>query len=128
MEAVRAAVNAKDEFVHITELTAAGTSDADWVAMIGHDSSWVVLTADGGKKSATGQKLPQLLRTWKIKFVLFSPKMHKLKSSEKQAILIDLWGEIQAVASAPLGSEFALRLTSLSKKALEKKAKLVPVK
>lgn len=128
MEAVRAAVDSKSEFVHISELTGAGTSDEDWITMLGGDPSWVVLTADGGKKSPTGQKLPEMLRAVGIKFVLFSPKMHNLKMNDKQAILIAIWNEIEAVWASAKGSEFALQLTSRSKKSLEKRAKLVQVK
>lgn len=109
MESIRQLVQSAAAFAHICDYLNQGVLDAEWVPRIAADGGWVVITADGGKQSKRGNKLPDLCRHYGITHVVLSAKLHGLKSREKAAAVAALRAEIEKLSDEPAGSRFRLR-------------------
>ncbi len=96
------------ECAHICDRLASGALDKDWVPQIASEGRWIVITADAGKKSNLGGKLPELCKENKITHVVLSPALHKLKIQEKAGALLLVWDQIESLEKEPAGSRFKL--------------------
>jgi hypothetical protein len=72
----------------------------------------VVITADGGKKSKKGDKLPQICRLNGITYLVLSLSIHHKPWQVKLAAFVLLWPDIEALFAAPAGSGFKLQFAS----------------
>lgn len=88
-----------------------GALDNEWIPRIAAEGRWVVVTADGGKRGSRGGKLPHLCQEHKVTHVVISNTIHAKKTRDKLALISEKWEQIaEAVAKAPLGTRFRLRL------------------
>ena len=90
----------------LTDYHAKGTDDGVWLKEISADPSWVIITADTGRQSGQGPRLPNICRELGIRHVLLGSSMHSKKSTEKASILATVWDQIAAIAERPPGTRF----------------------
>lgn len=101
------------EFHHIIDKYAPGEKDEDWVPKLAVEGNWLVFTADAGKNSKDGFKLPDLCAENNLVHILLSGKLHQMTMFDKINWIGLGWPlvEKQVYCSAP-GSRFQMRLVS----------------
>ena len=102
-------------FAHVISHFKSGIHDDVWIPKLGEDGGWVVISADRGKGSSKGGKLPELCKEHKVTHVLLSGKLHQKKSHEKISAIGLLWGEISKLHLEPPGSCFIMRMVTSKK-------------
>lgn len=116
MEKLHQLVSSNASFVHIVDYFSQGEKDEHWIPKLSAEGGWVVITADGGKQSKRGQKLPELCWEYGITHVVLSSTLHSKKSSEKVGILAALWSQIEPLHEMPKGSHYHLRYRTIKGK------------
>ena len=116
MEQLLQLVSSDVPFVHIIDYFSQGEKDENWIPKLSAEGGWVVITADGGKQSKRGQKLPDLCWEYGITHVVLSSTLHSRKSHEKVGILTTFWNEIELLHEALAGSHYRLRFKPLKGK------------
>ncbi len=113
MDEIHDKVYSKFVFEHVKFKYQQGEQDEDWIPRLPDDDfEYVVITADGGKQSIRGKKLPELCRKYKITHVILSATLSQKTSSEKEAALLQFWYHIAALHDEEPGSRFQLRYVS----------------
>lgn len=108
----------KPEFFHICDYFTSGVLDNEWVPKISDEGRWIVITADAGRKSNIGGKLPDLCSEYKITHVVFSAALHNKKVQEKAGALLMVWDKIELLNTEPPGSRFKLMFSQGKKNVL----------
>jgi len=97
-------------FEHTVDKFGQGQKDEDWIPKLGSEGGWVVITADAGKQSKRGHKLPDLCREFHVTHLILSSKLHHKSASEKVRWIAAAWVFIETLHDEPPGSRFQLRL------------------
>jgi PIN like domain len=109
MESILGLVMTDAEFVHITDYFSQGVKDPDWIPRLAAEGGWVVISADAGKQSKKGDKLPELCWEFGITHVLLSTKLHLRSSAVKASAIASMWNQIEPLTKATPGSRYLLR-------------------
>ncbi len=113
MHHLLAHVNQGVELNHIVDKFRSGDKDEIWIPRLANDGNWIVFTADAGKKSKDGFKLPDLCAENHITHVILSGKLHQLKGRDKIGWIGLGWPLVeQKVYNSAPGSRFKMRLVS----------------
>lgn len=104
------------EICHMSTRFPYGTLDPNWVPVLGIEGGWVVVTADNGKNSNLGNKLPDLCAEHKVTHIILSSKLHDKKSREKISWIAAAWTHVETVFGSPAGSRFQMRLNDKASK------------
>ena len=101
------------ELYHMVDKYASGDKDEVWIPKLAVEDNWLVFTADAGKNSKEGFKLPDLCAENQITHVLLSGKLHQMVVFEKINWIGLGWRlvEERVYGSIP-GSRFKMRLVS----------------
>lgn len=105
-------VSSDIEVCHMTTRFPQGTLDQNWVPILGLEGGWVVVTADRGKNSTVGDKLPDLCAEHLVSHIILSSKLHNKTSKEKIAWIAAVWSRVERVFDSPAGSRYSMRLKS----------------
>lgn len=101
------------ELHHIIDKFFSGDKDENWIPQLASDGNWIVFTADAGKKSKDGFKLPDICAENHVTHVLLSGKLHHMKSIDKIGWIGLGWPLVeQKVYKSKPGSRFKMRLVS----------------
>lgn len=75
------------EFYHLIDKYAAGDKDEDWIPKLRVEGGWVVITADAGKNSKVGQKLPDLCVIHQVTHIILKGQFHHKTTLEKSDLI-----------------------------------------
>lgn len=98
------------ELHHIIDKYTAGDKDEDWIPKLGTEGGWVVITADAGRNSKVGQKLPDLCFVHRVTHVILKGQFHHKTTLEKIKLIAEAWPRLENVFSSPQGSRYFMRL------------------
>ena len=98
------------EFYHLIDKYASGDQDEDWIPKLRIEGGWVVITADAGRNSKVGQKLPDLCVIHRVTHIILKGQLHHKTTLEKSDLIAGAWPRLQSAFSAPHGSRYLLRL------------------
>lgn len=98
------------EVAHLTSYFPANTPDESWISTISEEG-WIVITADRGKHSRVGEKLPELCLDYQITHVLMSKSINQMSNYHRVAAIIENLDGIILCDEAKKGSRFHLRGT-----------------
>lgn len=106
---------------HVLDYFQSGSSDAEWIPRIAQER-FIVISFDRGRKYG-GPKLPQICAEHDVTHVLVSGKLNQRKQADKIRAIMEVWPDLAALANAPRGSRYLLRLTSTGRATLVPKQK-----
>jgi hypothetical protein len=110
LRAMIAPTSEEAEIAHILDFQPQGVTDEQWVPRIAEEK-WIVLTGDRAKQSSKGGKLPILCRAFCVTHVMLSASIHKMKTFDKERMILNVWHDLRALVEVPRGSGYSLQLT-----------------
>ena len=99
------------DVVHLFTKFGAGAKDETWIPQLASEGGWIILTADRGKKSKKGQKLPEICRQFRVTHIMLSAKLHMRSMSTKVLAVHHCLESILDAATFQPGTGFLLQLT-----------------
>jgi hypothetical protein len=101
------------EIAHVLDRFPRGTLDRDWIPQIASES-WLVVSADRGRGSAKGGKLPFLCRELLVTHLVLGSGFNKRSMHFKMQEIVAKFERIAAICQAPRGSGFSISLSGES--------------
>lgn len=101
---------------HVLDYFQSGSSDAEWIPQVARED-FIVISFDRGRRYG-GPKLPQICAEYGVTHVLVSGKLNQRKQADKIRAIMEVWTDLAALADAPPGSRYLLRLTSAGRATL----------
>jgi hypothetical protein len=89
------------EIRHVLEYHDSGARDIEWIPKMAEEG-WIVISADRGKKSSGGEKLPKICVQYGITHVLLSASVHHRPTFDKMMTVLSVWADLSELNSAPL--------------------------
>jgi hypothetical protein len=101
------------QLAHVTTYLRKSIPDDEWIPRIASEG-WIVITADRGNvgRRKTGRKLPELCVEFKVTHVLVSPRIGQMSGFDKARHIVNTWPQMLALADAPRGSRFRMRMNN----------------
>jgi hypothetical protein len=103
-------LRANAEIVHFFSKFAPGVQDAVWIPQIAREEGWIVVSADRGKHSRQGAKLPQICSAFGVTHVMLTAALAKRNWYYKSLAFESHWAELLAMAQCPKGTGFKLSI------------------
>ena len=101
---------ASAELVHFFTKFAGGTKDTIWIPQLAAEEGWIVVSADRGKHSPTGEKLPEICSAFGVTHITLSSALSKRGWYYKSLAFETHWGELLATVAYPKGTGFRLSI------------------
>jgi PIN like domain len=115
------------EVVHLFSKFNSGTADKIWIPQLASEGGWIIVTADQGKQSKKGQKLPEICQEYRVTHIMLSAKLHMQNMYTKVLAINYCMPSILNTASYPKGTGFLLQMAGTGTFRLKKKTDPQPL-
>jgi hypothetical protein len=112
---------ANTEVVHLFSKFSSGTPDRTWIPQVACEGRWVIVSADQGKQSKKGQKLPEICREFRVTHIMLSAKLHMQNMYKKVLAINYCLPSIFEASCNAAGTGYLLQMAGIGKFRLKKK-------
>ncbi|MGO8750695.1 MAG: hypothetical protein ACLQNE_32495 [Thermoguttaceae bacterium] len=101
---------ANAEIARFFDKFARGARDLDWIPELAREEGWIILTADRGMHSKTGEKLPEICSAFGVTHVMLSAALNQRSWYYKTLAIETHWEQLIAAALCLKGTGFTLSI------------------